>query len=50
MDNMREELSEIVCGALQCDDCVAHCNHGCCNMVESVVDALIARGVVLPNS
>lgn len=46
---MREELEEIVCEALSCDECIAHCNHGPCHQVQSVVEALIERGVILPD-
>ena len=44
---MREELEEIVCEALQCDNCIAYCNHGTCRQVEQIVDALIEHGVIL---
>ena len=46
---MREELENIVCESLQCDSCIAYCNHGTCRQVDNIVDALIDRGVILPD-
>jgi hypothetical protein len=46
---MREELESIVCESLQCDNCIACCNYGPCRQVENIVDALIERGVILPD-
>lgn len=45
---MEEKLCEIVCEALQNDNCIGCCNHGYCFNVRNVVDDLIENGVIVP--
>lgn len=45
--DMKEKLVEIVCGAMEVDGCIGHCNHPPCFAVERVVTALIANGVTV---
>ena len=45
---MREKLIELVCESVQSDNCVAYCNHPHCNMVQAIVQNLIANGVTIP--
>lgn len=45
--DVRENLVEIVCDAMESDGCIGHCNHSPCFEVERVVNALIANGVTV---
>lgn len=44
---MKDTLKEIVCEALQEDECVGHCNYLHCYKVNTVVDNLIKHNVIL---
>ena len=44
---MKDTLKELVCEAIQEDDCIAHCNYPHCHKVNSVVDNLIKHNVIL---
>lgn len=43
---MREKLIELLCEAMQTDDCVGHCDSNC-GRVETTADHLIANGVTV---
>lgn len=43
---MREKLIELLCEAMQTDDCVGHCNSNC-GRVENTADHLIENGVTV---
>lgn len=45
---MRENLTAIVCDALQNDRCIRGCNHPPCAMVQRIVDELIENDVKVP--
>ena len=42
---MRKKMENIVCGAVQCDECVHNCNYPPCGMVRITVDRLIENSV-----
>lgn len=44
---MRDTLKEIICEAIQEEDCIAHCNYPHCHKVNSVVDNLIKHNVII---
>lgn len=47
-NEMRNRLVELVCGAIQTDGCIAHCNYAPCIRCEIIADHLIANGVIVP--
>ena len=47
MMDVREKLVEIVCDAMQINECIHSCNHPPCAMVRGIVDALIENGVTV---
>lgn len=44
----RDRLVELVCGAIQTDGCIAHCNYAPCIRCEIIADHLIENGVIVP--
>lgn len=44
---MREKLMDIVCESIATDNCIAHCNHPHCGMVQTIVQNLIANGITI---
>ena len=44
---MKDTLKEIVCEAIQEDECIAHCNYPHCHKVNSVVDNLIKHNIII---
>ena len=44
---MKDTLKELVCEAIQEDDCIAHCNYPHCHKVNSVVHNLIKHNVII---
>ena len=45
---MRDRLIELICEAIQEDNCVAHCNYPPCNKCKSIADHLLSNGAIMP--